>query len=140
MSFTPIVGEVAEPSASATFANPSPSFSDAIRLSQVTVCPTLTCRVDDVNPTVGRRTTRALFNVKSNVELVAPLAVLAVILTGRIDEFTVGATEIQISTASWVLRKVNSWGLTVKVTPGTVDAAETVTWLPVVSNWLIVIV
>jgi hypothetical protein len=139
-SFRPIVGEAAEPSASVMFATTGSLFWVPIRSSQVTSCPALTCRVGGVNPPVGRTTTRALSNMKSNVELVAPFAELAMISTGRVDEFTVGATEIPMTTASWVPRKVNSLGFTVKVTPGTVDAAERVTWLPVVSNWLIVTV
>jgi hypothetical protein len=80
-----------------------------------------------------------LSNLNSNVELVEPLAVLAMISTGRIDEFTVGATEIPRTTVSWLPRKVNSLGLTVGVTPGTLDVAERVTWLllALVLSWLI---
>jgi len=85
---------------------------------------------------------RFLFKMKSNVELAVPFAVLAMILTGRVVEFTVAATDISTSTVSWVPKKVKSLGLTVKVTPGTVDVVERTTsiGLAVVSSWLIMAV
>ena len=113
-----------------------------MRFNQVTFCPTFTSRVGGANLPLppGYMTTRALFNLKSRDEFVLPVAVLAVISTGRIDEFTVGATEIPKTIASWVPMKVNSLGFIINVTPGIVDAAERMTWLLVIWNWLIVIV
>ena len=134
-----MVGEAAEPSMSVIFEYPTgPSFASIV-FSQVTLCPALTFRVGGVSPPLGRRTISALSNMKSNVEFVSPFAVLAMISTGRTDEFTVGATEIPRSAGSWVPKKVNSMGLMVRVTPGTVDIAERVTWVAVVSSWLIII-
>src|ERR1700730_18612860 len=141
-SFSPNGREAAEPSARATFATTgSPPPVLPIKFSQVTDCPTVTCRVGGVNPPNGRTTMRDLFRLKSNVAFVAPLAELAMISTGRIDEFTVGAIEIPRVTSCWVPTKVNSFGLIVTATPGIGDDAERVrlTGLAVVSSWLILI-
>ena len=141
-SFSPNESEAAEPSASATFAvTGSPPPVLPIKFSQVTVCPTVTCRVGGANPPNGRTTMRDLFILKSNVAFVAPSAELAMISTGRMDEFTVGATEIPRVTSSWFPTKVSSLGLIAKVTPGIGDDAESVrlTGLAVVSSWLILI-
>ena len=99
-SLKDMVGEAAEPSANTTFALLAPSSLAGIRFSQVTFCPTLTFKVGGLNSPSSRMTTRALFNLKLRVEFVCPFAELAMISTGRVDAFTLGATEIPRSTAS----------------------------------------
>jgi hypothetical protein len=61
------------------------------------------------------------------------------ISTDRVEEFTFGATVIPRRTAPWGPSKVSSLGLTVGVTPGTLDVAERVTRLvpALVSSWFI---